>query len=311
MKMLLRLTLLFLLMIIPSDSIIAEDVNTQESLLSIELDRNSFAVGEIIALKLKFNFPEGSTFSPESKIKGLEDFTIISQNIQKGLIELNLIVDRREPFEIGPLSLSYINKDGNTKTIISDSILINIISNLGDKPNEAQLKPIMEIIPTTALWIKYIPWIAGGIILIIIIVAVFWWIKRKKKQSEEILRLQPSHVIAMVNIESLNREGLFEKGRYKEFYFRLSEILRQYLETLRGFPAAEFTTEEIARCISNEEDRKLLSLLRNADLVKFADTIPTPARKDEDITMAIGYIRNTTPIPSIIPNTDTQQEGEK
>jgi hypothetical protein len=74
--------------------------------------------------------------------------------------------------------------------------------------------------------------------------------------------------------------------------------LRRYLESIRHFPAAEYTTEEISRQIRLEVDRMLLPLLRQADLVKFADTVPTPARKEEDVRSALSYIDKTCP-PSI------------
>ena len=66
---------------------------------------------------------------------------------------------------------------------------------------------------------------------------------------------------------------------------------------MRGFPAAEFTTEEITSCLNNEQDRRLLPLLRQADLVKFADTIPTQARKEEAVSTALSYIHETSPDP--------------
>ena len=70
--------------------------------------------------------------------------------------------------------------------------------------------------------------------------------------------------------------------------------MRRYLEAIRNFPAAEYTTEEIARRISAESDRKLIPLLQQADLVKFADTVPTAARKEEDIKAALAYIRQSS-----------------
>ena len=107
----------------------------------------------------------------------------------------------------------------------------------------------------------------------------------------------PPQVWAKKEIELLEAQGLFEKGQAKAFYFRFSEIMRQYLEGLRGFPAAEFTTEEITSYINYEQDRKLLPLLRQADLVKFADAIPTPARKEEEVKTALTYIHETSPDP--------------
>jgi len=91
--------------------------------------------------------------------------------------------------------------------------------------------------------------------------------------------------------------GLFERGEVKTFYFIFSEIIRRYMESIRHFPAAEMTTEEIARHVANtSRDQEILPLLRQADLVKFADTIPTPDRNVRDIEAARAYIRQTGPM---------------
>jgi hypothetical protein len=100
-------------------------------------------------------------------------------------------------------------------------------------------------------------------------------------------------VSARESIQELEGERLFERGQLKVFYFRFSEIMRRYLEELRGFPAVEFTTQEIALAMKDPKDRELLSLLRQADLVKFADYRPTQARKEEEVKKALGYIENT------------------
>ena len=94
----------------------------------------------------------------------------------------------------------------------------------------------------------------------------------------------------------------------KTHYFIFSEILRRYLESIRNFPAAEFTTEEIARHIKTEPDRKLIPLLQQADLVKFADNVPTVARKEEDMLAALTYIRETSPQEEKVPGNRQHRE---
>jgi hypothetical protein len=63
------------------------------------------------------------------------------------------------------------------------------------------------------------------------------------------------------------------------------------------------TTEEISRHLGNtSQDQEILPLLRQADLVKFADTIPTPDRNLRDIEAARTYIRQTCPIQADAPD---------
>jgi hypothetical protein len=119
----------------------------------------------------------------------------------------------------------------------------------------------------------------------------------------------PPHIQAEKEIDQLLAGELFEKGEVKTFYFIFSEILRRYMESIRNFPAAEMTTEEIVRHVGNtSQDQEILPLLRQADLIKFADTVPTPDRKLRDVEAARSYIRQTR--PRMTDELDTRRKPE-
>ena len=272
-----------------------DDVKASGSGLTAELDRDAAGVGSTVALTLRYQIPEGSRLPEEPKISGLDGFTIIERVVEPGQIRIKLLVDRLEPYQSGPIGLTYLDKEGKGQIVEADPVTLQVLSNLGDKPEEAQLRPIQDILPTRAVWLKYGPWAAVLLLLLLTVFGFFWW-RKKNRARADILQLEdPPHIRALTLIENLEAQRLYEKGKVKEFYFLFTAILRQYLESLRGFPAAEFTTEEIAGHMDNDRDRMLLPLLREADLVKFADTIPTRARKDEDVETAVSYIRETSP----------------
>ena len=136
-------------------------------------------------------------------------------------------------------------------------------------------------------------WGAAILMLCLLAGGFLWWRKRRGgKEAQKTARVFP-HMAARKSIQELQKERLFERGQLKVFYFRFSEILRRYLEELRGFPAVEFTTQEIALAMKDAKDRELLALLRQADMVKFADFTPTQARKEEEVKKALGYIDDT------------------
>ena len=75
------------------------------------------------------------------------------------------------------------------------------------------------------------------------------------------------------------------KGEYKEYYLRLSEIFRRYLERRYGIQALERTTYEIiiefrSLALENSEEEVIYHFLDECDMVKFAKHDPT----QEDIT---------------------------
>ncbi len=264
--------------------------------LSASIDRDSARVGGIVELCLKYRLPEGARLPAEPKIKGIEGLTPVDRQIGPGLIRIRLLVDQLGPWKTGELSLSYIDKEGKSQVLTTDPVSLTVTSNLGDRPAEAELKPIQGIIPTRPLWLKYLPWAAGLLGILLIMSVLFWWNKRGRGEKPPVIPQIPPHIRAKKEIEELDAQRLFEKGHVKRFYFRFSEILRRYLGSLRGFPAVELTTEEIARCIDREQDRGLLALLRQADLVKFADRVPALARKEEEVKTALFYIQETGPV---------------
>jgi len=202
-------------------------------------------------------------------------------------------VDRLGQLKTGPLSLAFLTRDGDTAFLHADPVALTVLSNLGARPEEAQIKPICGIISTTSNLMTSVRWglmalgaCAGGLCL-------FLWLRRRRtREGFPGVQVLP-HVAAEREIQELASQKLFEKGHVKEFYFRFSEILRRYLESLRGFPAAEYTTEEIVLCVQAPEDRQILPLLQDADLVKFADLKPTPAKKSDQVDQALLYIRET------------------
>lgn len=83
---------------------------------------------------------------------------------------------------------------------------------------------------------------------------------------------RPAHEIAL---EALTRLESSLEGPGKEFYSRLSEILRSYLEGRFAVPAMDRTTPEITQAMKHlpltlDQRMRLREVLENSDLVKFA-----------------------------------------
>jgi len=274
-----------------------EDAQPKETpRLTAALNTDTAPIGGLIELSLVFDLPRGAKLTTPPQIKGLEELTVVDHREAADRITMRLLVDRLDSWKTGSLSLAYIDAQNKPQTLTTGPVSVTVESVLGEKPQEARLKPIREIIPITPVWFKYWPWMAGAMAVLFTGLGLFWWLLRRRRKERLAQMEVPPHIRATKHIQRLEAQGLFERGKIKAFYFRLSEILRQYLETLRRFPAAEFTTEEIASHITHEQDRQLLDLLRQADLVKFAADIPSTAKKDDQVRTALSYIRETTPM---------------
>jgi hypothetical protein len=269
--------------------------------MTASLVPNQTSVGGIVTLTLKFELPKGAHVAPEPEVSGLEGFQILDRHMapensgkkEAGECRMRLMVHRLASGEVGPVSLSYVTAEGAAAMVKAAPVPLTVLSNLGGKPEAASLKPIYGIIPTESVLMKYRFWILGGIVLLLLGVAGEWWLRKRRGKGAAVMDETPPDRLAIRGLKALDAQGLFEKGRIKDFYFGFSEILRRYLEALRGFPAAEYTLEEIARAAKKKEDQPLLGLLRRADMVKFADATVTPAAKSQDMETAFAYIRST------------------
>lgn len=265
--------------------------------LTAAFDRTAARVGESVVLTLGFQLPEGGSLPDPPLLGGVEGLTILGRETAPDRIVLKVLVDRLETLESGPLAVVWLDKDKKQQALRAPGVSLRVTSNLGDKPAEAQLRPLLDIVPVRPPWLRYLPWGLGVLGLLLAAAALRWWLKRRRRHRETAALREPPDLWATREIQRLEAQRSFEKGRVKEFYFRLSEILRRYLEAIRGFPAAESTVEEIARYVQDEPDRQLLTLLRQADLVKFADAAPTAAQKDDEVQAALAYVRATAPAP--------------
>ncbi len=253
-------------------------------------------VGAWVTLTLNYTLPEGAALTDPLTVSGLEEFTVNIAKARAGVITVRLLVDRLETFTIGPLGLDYRDAGGMTHPLQAGPVTLTVNTNLGAEPAKAALKPIRDIIPAQPRWLTYTAWTLAAAGLIGLILAGFWWRKQRRTAQQQALPVDPPHVWAENELAQLVARRLFENGDVKTFYFLFSEIVRRYMEAVRLFPAAEMTTEEIGRQVrGNLEDEALVALLRQADLVKFADAVPTADRQAQDLAAARTYIRQTAP----------------
>lgn len=109
-------------------------------------------------------------------------------------------------------------------------------------------------------------------------------------------RLLP-HQKAMKEIEQIKADKMTAQGDQKEYYTRLSDILRKYIEERYGFHAMEMTSAEIIDRLTRDGDQNTLAelteLFRTADLVKFAKYSTLINENDMNLVNAIDFINQT------------------
>ena len=134
---------------------------------------------------------------------------------------------------------------------------------------------------------------AGGIVS-----AVIW---RSRKGGQDVSGLGvPPHETALQALEALVAEDLIKKGDVKQFYQRISNILRHYIESRFCLRATEQTTEEFLTDLtggdrlSDRHSTLLEAFLTHCDLVKFAEHQPATRDIQKTFDHCRGFITDTT-----------------
>lgn len=192
---------------------------------------------------------------------------------------------------------------GQTSLIESEPVELNITSELGDQvPDLANLEPMVppQPIADSSSWY----WMGLGIVGAIAAGLLLWRWKSRRSRQPEPRRLSPEE-IAHAALATLLAENLPEQGLFKEFYLRLTGIVRQYIEGTTGLRAPEQTTEEFLRAIRSREvftvDRsnRLIEFLEAADMVKYAGQTPAADQIAVSIMRAREFVDMRHPTPTV------------
>lgn len=152
-------------------------------------------------------------------------------------------------------------------------------------------------------------WTAGGAGVALAVILVSWWLLRRARKAAVPAPLSP-HEWAFFALQRLQEDRLIEAGRVQEFYFRLSGIVREYIERRFGLMAPERTTPEFLAevrtnaVLSREHQRLLTDFLQAADMVKFARYEPAPSEVEDSLTTARAFVDQTTSVPSDVAAKD-------
>jgi hypothetical protein len=163
---------------------------------------------------------------------------------------------------------------------------------------------------------EILPWI----IILVIAAALIWGtviifrkLNKNKWADQPVKNAEPAHIIAFRELEKLKEDQLWQKGEVKNYYTRLTEILREYLGNRYGVNSMEMTTSETLEALTKTGFKKdesytlLKTILNGSDLVKFAKYKPDPAENEEHFSNSWKFVDNTKLI-EVIPANDKSDE---
>ena len=160
----------------------------------------------------------------------------------------------------------------------SEPIEVDVISEFGNVSSDlSQVDPMGDPIgpKQSSLLVVTIALIIVGMVL-----AVVLWVLRNRSKRLLVAPVLSPEEVAQLALSQLIAEELPSRGLVKEFYLRLTGIVRVFIEGKTGLRAPEQTTEEFLRDMraSSQFDgpqaHQLQEFLTAADLVKYAGQTP-------------------------------------
>lgn len=292
----------------------------------LRIDKAELTIAQTLMMELEATVHDGYEVAMPKIDAVLKDFGIVDwDNLGDKLDEDDNIVRtyryRLEPFLSGKYelpSLTFEFYDANepnavTHKLATEPVAVEVTSLLGEDRANLVIEDIEGVVAMpkeASLWWL---WLLGAGPLISVVAV--WLIFRKKRLARLIRIFQPAHEIAYARLRVLVREDLIAAGKIKEFYEKISSILRHYIEHRFELRAPERTTEEFLAelqhtdVLSESDKTSIGEFLTHCDLVKFAKHAPTKEQIQKTFNLVKQFIEKTKSDEHKIDVTDKAQNG--
>lgn len=199
-----------------------------------------------------------------------------------------------------------------------DSILLTVNDVANVDTTSAEIRDIAGIMKQ--------PYTFGEIARVLLCFWVFWaalaagvLIYIRVKKHKPIISLPqappiPADTRALQRLEALRQRQLWQQGMVKEYYTEMTDTVREYLEESYNIHSTEMTSDQTIDAfrqapVCTEENASLLGqILRAADMVKFAKSMPQPYQHDMALNQSSLFIKNTA---ALNPGPEASDNGDK
>lgn len=289
---------------------IDEDYQRGPLTVHVRVDKSNITIAETLLLEFDASIEPGYEVRMPKVDAMLENFGIVDwENFGDKLDPNNNVVSRYqyrlEPFLSGSYSLPAFtfefydvnSPEENKYELTTEPVDIEVTSLLGEQRAEleiADIEDVMAVPKEPSYW-----WIWLFVPAAFIVGFVLWFYLRRKRVRELVRIFKPAHEIAYDRLRALVDEDLVGAGKIKEFYERISDILRHYIEHRFNLRAPERTTEEFlvelagSDVLEPSDKENLGEFLKHCDLVKFAKHNPATEQIQKTFDLVKNFIDKT------------------
>ena len=239
---------------------------------------------------------EFSTYQPRQQIvAGVE--VIAAQHPSDNTLQLTLTSFDGNLYYLPPFKVKVNGKTIESKSLALKVVEVEVDTTKLDKffgPKDVQDNPFQWSDWSLSFWLS---------VFMLLLLAVAYYLYLRLRDNKPIMvrikivkRLLP-HQKAMKEIEQIKADKMVNSENQKEYYTKLTDTLRKYIEERYGFSAMEMTSSEIIERLTTVDDQQSLGELRQlfmtADLVKFAKYSTMINENDANLVNAIDFINQT------------------
>jgi hypothetical protein len=319
--------------------ILVTPLSAQRASVQATVQPTEIMIGEQALINLKVITPKDKTIQfpvyEKELIPGIEVIAMLSPDttIENNVMTLNFkyVVTS---FDSTLYHVPSIPVFDGTDTLFSNSFGLKVTSpqltdstlayleriNKGETDsidfNQLQLNDIKTVRKAPFVWTDYlwVLWIVLGIMLFLAVIGVVIYMVLKKKRKGYFFNppvVLPAHVRAVRELDKLKEEKIWQQGREKEFYSKLTDILRSYIYEREGIKAMEMTSGEILNEVRKVSDvdsvyDNLKQILSTSDLVKFAKYRPYPDENDLSMVNAYFFVNQTREPDPVVAEEDIE-----
>lgn len=298
--------------------------------VTVKMDTVRLLIGDQTKLRMEAVFPESASVGfpvfADTIIKNLEIVNISNPDTVKENANLKVTQEYTvTSFDAGTYEIPSMNftvgfpQSGRIDTLHSVPVYFIVITMPIDTTNADAItdikKPIEAPLTMAEVW-PYVGYGLAALVVVFLTYILFMKFARKKPifVKREIPK-EPAHVIALRSLDALNDEKVWQRGELKEYYSRLTEVVRRYIEDRFQIPAMESTSDDIIDAfrvgglLSNELKNDLFDTLVRADFVKFAKATTLADENEESMKFAYNFVLKTKPV-EILREEDEIEKGD-
>lgn len=197
---------------------------------------------------------------------------------------------------IEPLSVRVRFPGGQWREIKTGRVAVAVRSVLAGRKDVNDIRDIKDPLALRESRLRAVALIVAGFAAAWALAALL--IRKIRSRGERIV-IRPAHEIAYEELRDIKNRGLIAQGKSKEYFTRLSNCIRRYLENRFSLRAPEMTTEEFLGSVresgflTSVQKALLKEFLSGCDMVKFAKYGPAHEEIESSFQTAKSFVDQT------------------